>query len=65
MGKHNNCQSEEESEEDEQVSRILGKFVKISKKKKKKKIGRKPWLSTALTEWILFKKMINLKKSYY
>ena len=43
-----NGYSEVDSEEDEEVSRILGKFVK--KNSKKQKVGRKPQRSTILTE---------------
>ena len=43
-----NSHSEVDSEEDEEVSRILRKFVK--KNSKKQKVGRKPQWSTILTE---------------
>ena len=43
-----NGYSEVDSEEDEEVSRILGKFVK--KNSKKQKVGRKPQWPTILTE---------------
>ena len=43
-----NGYSEVDSEEDEEVSRILEKFVK--KNSKKQKVGRKPQWSTILTE---------------
>ena len=43
-----NGYSEVDSEEDEEVSRILEKFVK--KNSKKQKVGRKPQWSTTLTE---------------
>ena len=43
-----NGYSEVDSEEDEEVSRILGKFIK--KNSKKQKVGRKPQWSTILTE---------------
>ena len=42
-----NSHSEVDSEEDEEVSSILGKFVKNSKKQK---VGRKPQWSTISTE---------------
>ena len=42
-----NSHSEVDSEEDEEVSSILGRFVKNSKKQK---VGRKPQWSTISTE---------------
>ena len=49
MEKTTNSHSEVDSEEDEEVSRILGKFVK--KNSKKQKVGRKPqWTTILATE---------------
>lgn len=51
MEKTTNSHSEVDSEEDEEVSRILGKFVK--KNSKKQKVGRKPQWTTILAKEVV------------
>ena len=56
---------EVDSEEDEEVSGILGKFAK--KNSKKQKVGRKPQWSTVLADDLVNIILENdkFKKSYY
>ena len=51
MEKTTNSHSEVDSEEDEEVSRILGKFMK--KNSKKQKLGRKPQWTTILAKEVV------------
>ena len=51
MEKTTNSHSEVDSEEDEEVSRILGKFMK--KNSKKQKVGRKPQWTTILAKEVV------------
>ena len=51
MEKTRNSHSEVDSEEDEEVSRILGKFMK--KNSKKQKVGRKPQWTTILAKEVV------------